>query len=301
MELRQLHYFVAVAEALSFTRAAEKLHLTQPALTNQVKLLEEELNVQLFERSKGRIALTEPGRVFLEGTQRALAVVAANIEAVRRASRHYTNLLTIGYVSSLHYQLVLPTLIAFHERYSDVASNLLDMNPANQLKALQTGTIDLAFLGLRNSLSSHELAGRPVAQYRIVLALPKQHPMSRRPRLSLDTLNGATLLTMSRDAYPGWQEAIDRGIAGRQFRPGAVQEVDGVVAILTLVAAGAGIALLPEQLRLLPQHSVVLRAFTPAIKAWAWIAWRRDNSSQTLRRYLERLGTDGRRKVLKSA
>lgn len=301
MELRQLHYFVAVADALSFTRAAEKLHLTQPALTNQVKLLEEELNVLLFERSKGRIALTEPGRVFLEGTQRALALVAANVEAVRRASQHHTNLLTIGYVSSLHYQLVLPTLMAFHEKYPDIALNLLDMNPANQLKALQTRTIDLAFLGLQNSLSSQELAGRPVTQYRIVLALPKQHPMSKRSRLSLDALNGATLLTMSRDTYPGWQEAIDRRIVGRQFTPGAVQEVDGVVAILTLVAAGAGIALLPEQLKLLPHYSVVLRAFTPAIKAWAWIAWRRDNPSRTLRRYLDGLGTDVRRKVLKGA
>lgn len=300
MELRQLHYFIAVAEELSFTHAAERLHLTQPALTHQIKLLEHELNVQLFDRRKGRITLTGPGRVFLDGTQRALAVIAANVEAVQRAGRQNTNLLTIGYVSSLHYQLVPPAIVVFHERYPEIALNLLDMNPANQLKALTDRTIDLGFLGLRNSLSGQELEGGPIAQYRILAALPKNHPMSRCARLTLKALNGTALLTMSKDTYPGWQEAIDYHVVGKHFRPGTVQEIDGVVAIIASVASGAGIALLPEQVRLLPHYGVVLRALTPAIRAWAWIGWRKDNPSGPLRRYLEVLRKKSGRKVLRS-
>jgi DNA-binding transcriptional LysR family regulator len=286
MELRQLHYFVAVAEKLSFTRAGETLHLTQPALTHQIKLLEEELNVLLFERNQGRISLTEPGRVFLSGTQRVLAAILTNVEAAQHAARRNDKLLTVGYVSSLHYNLVPPTLIAFHERYPDVALNLLDMSPADQFKALENGKIDLAFLGLRDSLSSPELEGRRVAQYRILVAMSKQHPLARCSHIALEELNGTTLLTMSKEVYPEWQEAIDRHILERQFKPGNVREVDGVVTILTLVGMGHGIALLPEQLRLLPHYGVVLRTLMPSVKVWAWIAWRRDNSLEGLRRYL---------------
>src|SRR5579875_2184547 len=286
MELRQLHYFIAVAQELSFTNAADKLHLTQPALTHQIKLLEHDLNVQLFERRKGRITLTESGRMFLEGTQRVLAAIAANVEAVRRASRDKTNILTIGYVSSLHYQLVPPTLIAFHKCYPEVALNLLDMNPANQLKALEAGTINLGCLGLRSSLPSHVLEGQPLAQYRIMVALPEKHPMSRRARLTVKELKGANLLTMSKDTYPGWQEAINQHVKS-QLRPGGVQDIDGAVAIMALVAAGAGVALLPDQVRLLPHDGVMFRPLTPAIRAGAWIAWRKEDSSGPLRRYLE--------------
>jgi len=214
-------------------------------------------------------------------------------------SRHKTNLLTIGYVSSLHYQLVPFTIAAFHECYPEVALNLLDMNPASQLKALEARTIDLALLGLHNSLTSHDLDGQPVTPYRIMVALSTNHPMSRRSKLTLEDLNGDTLLTMSKDTYPGWQEAIDHHIVGRQSRAG-VQEIDGVLAIMALVASGAGIALLPEQVRRLPHHGVVFRALTPAIKVWAWIVWRRDNTSEPLRRCLQVLRRESGWKVLRA-
>ena len=136
MELRHLRYFVAVAEALNFTKAAEKLHLAQPSLTRQVKDLEAEIGVRLVDRSGKHISLTEEGRSFLTDAKRLLLECAESVEAVRRLSRGETGQLNIGYVANVHYDLLPATLGAFRKACPHTALNLFDMTPAEQYQAL---------------------------------------------------------------------------------------------------------------------------------------------------------------------
>src|SRR5512136_807476 len=149
MELRHLRYFVAVAENLNFTKAAAKLHLAQPSLTRQIHNLEEEIGVRLLDRSKSQVALTEEGRSFLIDARRILALAKESILAVQRLSRGETGQLNLAYLSSFDFELLPETLRAFRQAFPHVGLNLLDMTPAEQLRALEGRRIDLGFVGLR--------------------------------------------------------------------------------------------------------------------------------------------------------
>src|SRR5687767_6337059 len=147
MELRHLRYFVAVADTLNFTRAAEKLRLAQPSLTRQIQNLEEEIGVRLFNRSKKHVTLTEEGTSFLIDARRVLALAEESIQAVRRLSRGETGQLNIAYLSNLNFDLLPKTLGLFRHECPHVTLNLFDMTPAEQFRALDARKIDLGFVG----------------------------------------------------------------------------------------------------------------------------------------------------------
>src|SRR5688572_19300678 len=157
MELRHLRYFIAVAEALSFTKAARNLRLAQPSLTRQVRNLEEELGVRLLDRAKNRVTLTEEGRVFLFDSKKLLAMCAESVASVQRMNREESTHLNIGYISNIQYGLLPATLGAFPKLCPGVALNLFDMTTAAQLQALDVGKIDLGFVGLALACSGHDL------------------------------------------------------------------------------------------------------------------------------------------------
>src|SRR5206468_2440536 len=138
-----LRYFVAVAEDLNFTKAAAKLHLSQPSLTRQIHNLEEEIKVRLLNRSKSHVALTEEGRSFLLDARRILALATESILAVQRLSRGESGQLNIAYLSNFDFEMLPETLKAFRENFPHVALNLFDMPPAEQLRALEARRIDL--------------------------------------------------------------------------------------------------------------------------------------------------------------
>lgn len=287
MELRHLRDFVAVAEELSFTRAAERLHVAQPSLTHQIKLLEGELGVQLLDRSKGRVALTEAGRVFLEDAKRVLALSAESVLAVQRLNRSETKQLKIGYVASLHYHLLPATLTAFQKAYPEVALNLFDMTCAEQLEALEAGKIDLGFVGLRESLAGRGLRAECVAYYEILVALSRANELSKKPRIDLKELETCFFVGMSERTYPGWHEWMRRIVSEAGFAPRTLQEADGPPAVLAFVAAGLGVALLPEQVKLLPHSGISFRRLRPPLKMESCIAWKPENASEPLEQYIE--------------
>jgi DNA-binding transcriptional LysR family regulator len=132
MELRHLRYFVAVAEALSFTKGAQKLHIAQPSLTRQIRDLEEDLGVHLFDRTKQRISLTHEGASFLVDAKRVLDLSEEIVESVRGASRHESPALNIGYVANLFYDLLPVTLAAFQRSFPNVPINLFDVSCGDQ-------------------------------------------------------------------------------------------------------------------------------------------------------------------------
>src|ERR1700745_1332338 len=188
MELRHLRYFVGVAEAVSVTKPAEKLHTAQPSLSRQVKDLEEELGVRLLNRTKQLVTLTDEGRSFLADATRLLALAAETVESVRRLHSGEVRALNIGYVSNLFYDLLPRTLASFRQLFPTVSVNLFDLSCGEQFRALQDGKLDLGFVGTEEPIARRGLDLRKIASYNCVVALPKENPLTSQTIVELKAL-----------------------------------------------------------------------------------------------------------------
>jgi len=287
MELRHLRYFVAVAEALSFTKAAEKLRLAQPSLTRQVRNLEDEIGVKLFDRSKRRVTLTEAGRLFLFDSKRVLAICAESVAAVQQVNGGESSDLNIGYVANIHYGLLPATLGAFRKLRPGVALNLFDMTSAEQFLALDSRKIDLGFVGLPPALSGHALLSECVARDTMLVAIPVGHPLAKNPKLKLADLAPQFFIGRSTKTYPGAREWLTETCQEAGFTPRILQEADSEPILMQFVADGLGVALLPEQTTGLPHEGVVFRPLVPPLLRESSIAWRADNPSKPLKDYIQ--------------
>ncbi len=287
MELRHLRYFVAVAEVLSFTKAAAKLRLAQPSLTRQVRNLEDEIGVRLLDRANNKVALTDAGRRFLFDSRKLLAMSAESVAAVQEMSRGESAQLNIGYVANLHYDLLPTTLGAFRKLYPRVALNLFDMRSADQLVALDAHKIDLGFVGLRPADSSRELLSEVVAHDAMFVAIPTRHPLARKKKIKLSDLAAQFFIGMSAKTHPGAREWLLDTCQQAGFAGKILQEVDVETTAIRFVADGLGVAFMPEQITSLPHEGVVFRPFTPPLRRESTIAWRADNPSQPLQDYIQ--------------
>ncbi|HWC58528.1 MAG TPA: LysR family transcriptional regulator, partial [Verrucomicrobiae bacterium] len=206
MELRHLRYFVAVAEELNFTRAAEKLHLAQPSLTRQIHNLEEELGVRLLDRSRNQVSLTEEGRSFLVDARRLVALSLESVKSVQRFSRGESEQLNIGYLFKFNFDLLPVTLATFYQTRPETSVNLFDMSPAEQLRALEARKIDLGFVGLRPPMANKntaELAWQCVARHKVVVVLPETHPLAKKSKIKMTDLKTLFFVAMSEQTHPG--------------------------------------------------------------------------------------------------
>jgi DNA-binding transcriptional LysR family regulator len=287
MELRHLRYFVAVAEELSFTKAAQKLRLAQPSLTRQVRNLEEEIGVRLLERANNRVALTEEGRRFLFDSKKLLAMCAESVTAVQRMNRGENSQLNIGYVANVHYGLLPATLGAFRKISPRVALNLFDMTSAEQFQALESHKIDLGFVGLRPTLSGHDLLSECVTNDTILVALSDRHPLAKVPKVKLADLVPQFFIEMSAKTHPGAREWLLEICQSAGFAAKILQEADTELTAITFVADGLGVALMPEQIAGLPHAGVLFRPLTPPLRRESTIAWRADNPSKPLKDYIQ--------------
>jgi DNA-binding transcriptional LysR family regulator len=289
MELHQLRDFVAVAEALSFSRAAQKLHVAQPSLSKQIKNLEEELGVRLFERANNRVSLTGEGRTFLANASRILALSAESIQAVRRVGRGEATQLKIGYTASLYCHLLPPTLDAFRNTLPFVAVNLFDMTCSQQLEAINQGALDVGFVGLGESLNDTILQRECIAHYDMLVALPKSNALAKKTRIAVEELDTIFFAALSDHSHPGSQAWMERLCSRIGFTPRIVQVISCEPAILSFVAAGLGAALLPEQAKVLPHNGIVFRPLKPSLQVDSWVAWKDANPSQALKQFIEML------------
>ena len=287
MELRHLRYFVAVAEELSFTKAAQKLRLAQPSLTRQVRNLEDELGVRLLDRSNNKVSLTEEGRLFLFDSKKLLAMCAESVAAVQRLNRGESSQLNIGYVANIHYGLLPATLGAFRKLCPGVALNLFDMTSAEQFQALDGRKIDLGFVGLPPVLSGHDLLSERVANDTILVALPARHPLAKKPKVKLADLASQFFIGMSAKTHPGAREWLLQTCQNAGFAAKILQEADTEPTAIKFVADGLGVAFLPEQITGLPHDGVVFRPLSPPLRRESTIAWRADNPSKPLQDYIQ--------------
>lgn len=255
MELRHLRYFAAVAELLSFRRAAQRLHVSQPTLTRQVQDLEEELGVRLLERNRRReVALTAAGRSYLADAQQVLGTVAAAKSRALAAERSECDRLDLANIAALSTGFLPGCLRAFRAEFPRVEVRLFEMERTEQLAAVREGRIHLGLLPYLDDRLEPDLASLTVWTCPMVAVLPAGHALATKSkargggRMHVRALADEVLIVLSAEGSPGYLERLDRICGAAGFHPASVRPVDGAENVLGMVGAGYGVAILPEVL-----------------------------------------------------
>ena len=295
MELRHLRYFVAVAETLSFTKGAQRLHLSQPSLTRQIKDLESEIGVCLIDRTRGHVSLTPEGASFLIDARRVLDLSLKIVESVRRFGQHDAPPLNVGYVADVFYDLIPSTLTSFQRMFPAVPINLFDMTCGSQFRALESGKIDVGFVGLREPIEERGLQFRSIAFYQTVVAVTKGSSLAKKPVVQLKELKPMFFIGMSEESYPGYRRWLVETCRRARFNPRVLQDVEIERSLIDCVAAGLGVALLPNQAKRLGNENVVFRDLSTKVMTESCIAWKADNPSSTLKAYIDIVSDRGTR------
>lgn len=251
-DFRQLRYFVAVAEELSFTRAALRLHLSQPPLSQQIQALEQDLGVRLLERTKRHVALTEPGRVFLEQARQILAKAEEARSQVVAAAAGYIGQLRLAYTVSVSFHPALPqALLRFGQIAPNVRLQLSEMYTEPQFAALLAGQIDV---GLVRGEPAHMRDARGlrlnvIDREPLLLALPVGHPLAGRSSLRLLEVADDAFVSQPRELGATLYDRLVKLAAKAGFQPSITQHAQQINGLLALVAAGLGLALVPASMR----------------------------------------------------
>ena len=286
MELRHLRYFVAVAEELNFTHAAARLRVAQPALSRQMKNLEEELQMPLFDRGRTGVQLTRAGRVFYQRARSILALATEAANEARSAAGTMTGSLVLGFPSGLHLSYLAPVITAFNRIHPQVQFDYFHGLPAEQLKALRAGRLDLAFLYLPAPLDGleHQVIWR--MPFKIVL--PQHHPLSRRPALELGDLRSEDFVFFTRESRPEFYDEFFRLCANAGFRPRVVKEVGGYPTnMLGLISVGLGVSVLPHFEKIERISGIVWRTLSKPRLWWDWaLVWRRQGASRVVEQFV---------------
>ena len=249
MELRHLRYFVAVAEELNFTRAAARLHIGQPPLSMQIRDLEGEMGVRLFERTQRRVALTPAGQCLLEHAYRILGGVREAVEAAQRAARGELGELRVGFTSSLPFTDLLPdALHAYRRRFPAVRLQLNEMFTPEQFGALARGELDVGFVRLQGGRAPDGIALREIARNPLRLVVNASHRLARAAAVSFAELRDEDFIGFPADVGTDLP-AVLRGLCRQAgFEPRIVQTAREATTQIGLVGAGLGVAVLPAPL-----------------------------------------------------
>ncbi|MCW3479065.1 LysR family transcriptional regulator [Neisseriaceae bacterium JH1-16] len=292
MELRHLRYFVAVAEELNFTRAAEKLHIGQPPLSQQIQALEAELGATLFERTRRRVELTHAGARFLPRARAILADAASAAEDARRAAQGEVGELSVGFTSSLPFSSILPHLIyRYRLRYPEVTLTLREMSTERQLAAIAAGELDIGMVRLPDVEVPPEVALRQLLVDPLVLVVRHDHPLAARDHVSLAELRDEPFVMYPAAAGTGLYRHLMHLCDDLGFRPRVVQEAREGSTLIGLVAAGFGVSILPGPLSCIQVEGVCYRPLSdPGAVSIASLATRANNASPLVTHFIDLLG-----------
>lgn len=290
MELRHLRYFLAVAEELHFGRAAERLHMAQPPLSQQIRALEDELGVPLFARTSRSVRLTPAGEAYLGEARAVLARVDEAGRLARRIHLGEAGELAVGYMNPVMDAVLCRALAAFRMARPGVSVRLRELPTTQQLAELRAGRLDVAFIRLlqrEDAAQGQSGQGQPgqdlralttriVASEPYVLALPEGHRLADLDLVPLREVGAEPLILFPRQGMPGLHDAMLAALRATGAQPRISQEVAGKHASLALVAAGFGVCLVPASARDWQRRGVVLRPVSPGLPvvqmAAAWQA-----------------------------
>lgn len=284
--MRQLRYFVAVAEKLHFGRAAEALHISQPPLSRAIRALEARVGADLFVRSKRRVELTPAGARFLEEAKRVTAQLERAVLEARGVAAGERGRLRIGFVSLADYGVLPGLLREFKARYPGVTLALREMLSPDQSAALARGELDFGLL-LPPVSDAATLEHVVVQRERFLVALPARHRLAKEGKIAMRELRGEPLVMVPREIAPGLYDIV-AGLAQRAgFSLDVAQEAIQMQTVVSLVSSGLGAAVVPASIANLGRRGVVYRELTdPHPRLDVWLAWPRGARSTLLREFV---------------
>jgi len=263
MELRHLRYFVAVAEEENVSRAALKLYVSQPALSRQIRDLEDELGFLLLERSAKSVHLTEAGRVFLSESRAVLQRAEDAVKAARTVAMGGEEL-HVGYAMSPTVRILPQALRAFQSEMPHVRVKLHDLTTEEMLSGLRDGKIQIAFMVYSHLAMMRGLHFEELARLPICLAVAPKHPLAARKTIKLAELSQHPLVAFSRVEYPDYHELLAGWFSAAKVKPRIAEEYDSVSSLIAAVEAGDGVALVTESMACVAGPRLKLLRISPS-------------------------------------
>jgi DNA-binding transcriptional LysR family regulator len=288
MELRHLRYFLAVAEELHFGRAAKRLNISQPPLSQQILQLEQELGVKLFQRTKRQVKLTWAGQMFAQESRLILAQVEHAAGVAVQANQGQIGQLTIGSVLSVDstsHRTFVEILQTYTKRHPHVRLTLRSLDTPQQVEALHVGRLDVGFL-TANLAHDPVVATEPVWHEHLMLALPCDNHLSKLETVPMRALAAEPFIIVSRRLAPAYHDLIVAWFRDQGCSVNAAYESDNLFSTLTLVECGIGVSLLPASLKGATTEVIFKEAPAKAPGLELLVAYRRDSQSEVLRSFL---------------
>lgn len=287
MELRHLRYFIAVAEELHFSKAAERLHIAQPPLSQQIQQLEAELGVQLFHRkTKRQVLLTEAGKAFLQAAYQLLVQLETSVALTQRIGRGQTGQLRIGFTSLVIYDLLPLILQQFHAQFQQVELVLRELTTSQQEQALRDSLIDVGFA--HPPLEDDTLSSQCIHRQNLVVALPSTHSLAQEEQICVRSLLNEPLIVFPRYLAPGLYDRIMSLFEQENCQPNITQSAIQMQTIIALVSARMGVAITPSSLQNLQRPGVTYRPIVeqvPVIETA--VIWQPESLTPILENFLQ--------------
>ena len=289
MELRLLRYFIAVAEELSFTRAAERLRIAQPSLSQQIRQLEGLIGTPLLLRNKHRLVLTEPGRIFLREARSVLTCMNRAVELARQAARAEAGVMTIAMVPGPEGKMFSTVLSTLLRNYPNIQILLRSLTSPEQVAALKKGEINVGFL--RGPVGDEEIDSEVLVREDVIVVLPARHALARKKRILVQELAAVPLVHVARAIAPALHDMVDKIAADAGVRFQSILEAESITTILNAVASGLGFCLHGEYVKRIAPKGVVIRHLdlNPVPKLELVVAYRKDDKLPALAFFLELL------------
>jgi DNA-binding transcriptional LysR family regulator len=271
--IRQLWMFLAVAEEKHFGRAAQRLNMSQPPLTEQIKVLEQSLKLTLFDRSRRGTQLSAAGAAILPAVRQFADQVERLERVVREVAAGQTGALQVGAITSAMLETVPTMLAALRQEHPDLAVFIREIDSVEAVPALEAGELDVAFVRLDGKVG-HGISILPLAEERLAVAVPRDHPLAQIPRVRLRSLAGESLIMSSRQVSPAYFDFLTAVCQSHGFAPRVLHEVRSVTSQIAYVGCGQGVALVPaSMLKLASENVVILPLKEHIMVVTAALAW----------------------------
>ncbi len=262
--IRHLWLFLAVAEEQSFSRAAKRLGMSQPPLTEQIQILEHALKIKLFERSRRGAQLTPAGAAILPAVRKFAEQLGRLELAVLEAASGQAGVLTIGAITNAMIDVLPPLIDRFKAEHPQITVAVREIDSAEAIPALESGDIDLAFARLEGNLGKN-LRCVALTEDRLAVAIPRDHPLAARSRLTLANLADEPLVMSSRQVSPNYFDYLIGVCKANGLSPRVLHEVRSVTSQIAFVSCGQGVALVPASMKKLAPDNVILKPLTPKL------------------------------------